>query len=294
MKIAVLYNEEDAAHSSPLETLEHFQQVAKERGIQVDIISNSDFHLLDNYDALFLRSDGDRDTSAYLFACYMLQEGKPVIDDPLSIIQCTDKVYMQGMLGALGVPLPDSRGVTADTNLETIGNELGFPLVIKLPDSCFSRGVFKVETLNALKDMTNKLFASQALLLAQEYLPTRFDWRVGVLGNEPLFVCKYHMVEGHWQIVKHHSDGTYEESNATLLSLAEAPPEVIEMAVLAASAVGDGLYGVDLKTTTKRGVVVIEVNDNPNIEHEVEDARDEVWHKILTWFQQRLIKDIEQ
>ena len=53
---------------------------------------------------------------------------------------------------------------------------------------------------------------------------------------------------------------------------------MIDLALRAARPVGDGLYGVDLKQTPD-GIVVMEVNDNPNIEHGIEDAvgKDEVW-----------------
>jgi hypothetical protein len=53
--------------------------------------------------------------------------------------------------------------------------------------------------------------------------------------------------------------------------------------------IGDGLYGVDIKET-EHGIFVVEVNDNPNIEHGIEDAvgKDEVWTRILRWFIDRL------
>ena len=73
------------------------------------------------------------------------------------------------------------------------------------------------------------------------------------------------------------------------MAVAEAPPRVIEVALRAARAIGAGLYGVDLKETGD-GIVVIEVNDNPNLEHGVEDqvGKDEVWTRILQWFIKRL------
>ena len=56
----------------------------------------------------------------------------------------------------------------------------------------------------------------------------------------------------------------------------------------AARPIGQGFYGVDLKQTD-RGIVVMEVNDNPNLDHGVEDAvgKDEVWIKLLKWFIER-------
>ena len=132
------------------------------------------------------------------------------------------------------------------------------------------------------------MFEDTDLLIAQEYMPTEFDWRVGVLDGEPLFVCQYHMARGHWQIIKHGPNGSKEGGFRTI-GVAEAPPRVIATALSAARAIGTGLYGVDLKETAG-GVVVIEVNDNPNLEHGVEDlvAKDELWSRLLQWFIKRI------
>ena len=60
---------------------------------------------------------------------------------------------------------------------------------------------------------------------------------------------------------------------------------LIETAVRAARAIGEGFYGVDIKQT-EQGFIVMEVNDNPNLEHGIEDVvgRDEVWVRLLKWF----------
>ena len=41
---------------------------------------------------------------------------------------------------------------------------------------------------------------------------------------------------------------------------------------------------------TDRGFIVMEVNDNPNLEHGIEDqvGKDEIWIKLLRWFIDRL------
>jgi glutathione synthase/RimK-type ligase-like ATP-grasp enzyme len=71
--------------------------------------------------------------------------------------------------------------------------------------------------------------------------------------------------------------------------MAATPREVLDTAVRAARLVGRGLYGVDLKQN-ERGVFVIEVNDNPNLVHDVEDAaeKDEIWRRMASWFLKRL------
>ena len=59
-------------------------------------------------------------------------------------------------------------------------------------------------------------------------------------------------------------------------------------ALKAARAIGPGLYGVDIKETDG-AIVVIEVNDNPNLEHGIEDTagKDEIWRRLLKWFTDR-------
>jgi glutathione synthase/RimK-type ligase-like ATP-grasp enzyme len=96
------------------------------------------------------------------------------------------------------------------------------------------------------------------------------------------------MAPGHWQIIKHEPDGAREGGFRTI-TVGEAPPRVIEVALRAARAIGDGLYGVDVKEVGET-IVVIEVNDNPNLEHGVEDqvGKDEIWSRILNWFIKRI------
>ncbi len=93
------------------------------------------------------------------------------------------------------------------------------------------------------------------------------------------------MARGHWQIVKHRADGSAREGSSRTFDLDQAPPALIDIAVRAARPIGAGLYGVDIKQTDS-GFMVMEVNDNPNLEHGIEDAvgKDEVWMRLLRWF----------
>jgi glutathione synthase/RimK-type ligase-like ATP-grasp enzyme len=64
---------------------------------------------------------------------------------------------------------------------------------------------------------------------------------------------------------------------------------VVELAVKTANLIGDGLYGVDLKQSGDK-VVVIEVNDNPNMDAGIEDAylQDDLYSLVLEEFVRRL------
>jgi hypothetical protein len=69
---------------------------------------------------------------------------------------------------------------------------------------------------------------------------------------------------------------------------------VVEAGTRAASLIGSGLYGVDLKET-ERGVFVVEVNDNPNIDAGVEDAvlKDDLYRAVLAELVRRLEKRMQ-
>ncbi|MGS0466511.1 hypothetical protein ACU8V3_04580 [Cobetia marina] len=64
---------------------------------------------------------------------------------------------------------------------------------------------------------------------------------------------------------------------------------MIKAALKATRLIGDGLYGVDLKQLEDR-VVVIEVNDNPNLDAGVEDVvlGRELYHRVMQVFLERM------
>jgi glutathione synthase/RimK-type ligase-like ATP-grasp enzyme len=212
----------------------------------------------------------------------------PVIDDPRSIMRCTNKVYLAELLEANRIPRPKTLILRKENLLET-EEAVGYPVVLKIPEGSFSRGVFKAEDRAELTRIAGKLFKDSDLILAQEYLYTPYDWRIGIIGRRPLYACKYFMSGSHWQIVKHEVDGKHEEGTFETVPIAEAPPDVVRTALKAANLIGDGLYGVDMKLT-ERGPVVIEVNDNPNLDAGVEDKvlGEDLYRAIIGEFVARL------
>ena len=166
--------------------------------------------------------------------------------------------------------------------------------MLKIPDGCFSRGVCRVNNALELEQAAGGLFEQSSILIAQEYLFTEFDWRIGVFGGQPVFACRYYMSRGHWQVYKHgpSRDGGSPWTRAgsyDTLSVDEVPGDVLELALRSAAAIGDGFYGVDLKVARGRAVV-IEVNDNPNVDAGVEDAHlgADVYRRVMAEFARRL------
>jgi glutathione synthase/RimK-type ligase-like ATP-grasp enzyme len=286
--LAVLYDPNEKLPPTSKESLKYFARIAEKLSVDVEPITRKQLDELAEYDGLFIRETTSIDNHTYRFARRAWQEGMPVIDDPISMIRCTNKVFLMELLGSNQLPMPKTVMLADIADLPKAMDELGLPLVVKIPDGSFSRGVHRVSTSEEFKRIAEELFEETDLLLAQKFLPTEFDWRVGVLAGEPLFVCQYRMARGHWQIVKHRPDGSLREGGSKTFDLDQTPRDIIDIAVRAAKPIGDGFYGVDLKQTDD-GIVVMEVNDNPNLEHGIEDAvgKDEVWIRLLKWYIER-------
>ncbi|APH71716.1 RimK family protein [Aquibium oceanicum] len=286
---ATLVDPNEELAPSMVSSLRHWAKIAEKMGVEVEPIGKRDLAKLANYDALFIRETTSISNHTYRFARRAQQEGMPVIDDPLSMIRCTNKVYLNELMTANKVPVPPTVMIAGPADFEVAAQTLGFPLVLKIPDSSFSRGVKKAASLAELKTLATEWLEDSDLLIAQKYLPTEYDWRVGVLGGQPLFACHYLMAKKHWQIVNHDRAGKPDQGGIKPFMLKDAPQAVVDTAMRAARCIGDGLYGVDLKETPD-GVFVIEVNDNPNLDHGYEDAgeKDEVWVRLTQWFLDRL------
>ncbi|WAP68695.1 RimK family protein [Jiella pelagia] len=288
---ATLYDPREELPPSSVDTLKHWARVAARLGVDVEPITRKDLPRLANFDALFIRETTSISNHTYRFARRAMQEGMPVIDDPISMIRCTNKVYLNELMAANAVACPPSLMIAGREDFKRAADELGFPMVLKIPDGSFSRGVKKVDDFAGLEKLAGAWLEDSDLLIAQKFMPTKFDWRIGVLGGEPLFSVQYLMAKSHWQIINHETGGRPMEGGFKSFSLGETPPHVLDAGLRAARCIGDGLYGVDLKETDD-GVFVIEVNDNPNLEHGVEDSieKDEVWTRLTRWFVDRIVR----
>ena len=286
--IAVLHNPNEKEPPSNDRALKKFQKAAEAVGLDFELITRDDQHRLAEFDALFIRETTAVNHYTFRFAQRATAEGLVVIDDPNSILKCTNKVYLAELLSRHSIPIPKTV-IIHKNNIGNIIKILGLPCVLKQPDSAFSIGVTKIETEDELNRQVTGLLSKSDLVVAQEFLPTSFDWRIGICDRRPLYACRYHMARRHWQIIKRDESGNTSEGEADTLSVGEAPDEVIKTALKAANLIGDGLYGVDLKQVGQK-CYIIEVNDNPNIDAGVEDAvlKDALYREIMGIFLKRI------
>jgi len=288
--LAILANPDEETAPSDDRALRKFIKAAASLGIRAELIDKEDYGRIAEYDGLFIRETTAVNHHTYRFAQRAQAEGLVVIDDPESIARCTNKVYLAEALTLQGVPIPKTLVVHRD-NVKDIEPTLGFPCILKRPDSSSSQGVIKVENEAELKAGAELFLARSELFVAQEFLPTEFDWRVGILDHEALFVCKYHMAPKHWQIINWQQEERRRYGSVETMPVEVAPKPVVKAALRAARQFGNGLYGVDLKQVGKTPYV-IEVNDNPSIESGYEDKflKDELYWRIMWVFLQRIEK----
>ena len=282
--LAILVNTEDKASPSNKRAIVKFRQAAEHLGFAVDIIGPDDIDRIAEYDALFIRENTHVNDHTYRMARKAQSEGLAVMDAPDAILKCNNKVYLAERMEAAEVPGPRTMIVHSE-NRDQVAREFGLPVVLKLPDSTFSRGVVKARTPEELEERLDEILKESDLAIAQEYMPSDFDWRIGVLDGKPLYACKYFLARGHWQIYNWGSDTKKgQEGDFATMPVAEAPAFIVEAALKAVHAiVGDhGLFGVDVKEFEGKPYV-IEVNECPNIDHGVEDVTlgDELYRAII-------------
>jgi glutathione synthase/RimK-type ligase-like ATP-grasp enzyme len=245
------------------------------------------------YDALFIRATTSVNHATYRIARRAAAEGLVVIDDPESIVRASSKIYLAEAFARAGVPSPQSVILGRKDALASIDElyaRLGLPCVVKEPDSSFSRGVHKARSRDELVHYVTSTLERSELVLVQAYAPSAFDWRIGVLDGEALYAERYHMSPGHWQVVRTTKSGARAWGDVDCVALGDVPANVVKAAVRAASVIGNGLYGVDLKQLDDGSVVVIEVNDNPSMDAGVEDLllKDELYLRVMQSFRRRL------
>lgn len=287
-ELAILVNEQEANAPSDESSLAKFCKAANQLDIRAEIISPRDLPRLMEFDALFIRETTRLDNHTFRFALKAERSGMVVIDDPESIRRCCNKVYLAELLRTHNIPTPTSTLITK-RNLHELLPSFSYPLVVKIPDGSFSIGVHKVKSEHELTTLCKELLQTSSILIAQEFVPTEFDWRVGIIDGTPLYACRYYMSKGHWQIYNHAVKGADFSGDSAGVPINQVPEVILETAKKASLLIGNGLYGVDLKQSGDQALV-IEVNDNPSIDGGVEDEiiGDELYLSIMSTFLKRL------
>src|SRR5690606_35291 len=94
--------------------IKKFIEYGRNHGLDVELITQRDFARLSEFDALFIRTTTQVNQFSYRFARRAEREGMVVIDDPLSILRCTNKVYLAELLNQHKINTPATVILTED------------------------------------------------------------------------------------------------------------------------------------------------------------------------------------
>lgn len=229
------------------------------RGITCDRIDDGDINfILDQpgrwaeYDVVLERS---LSYARGLYASQILNAwGIPTINMSQVAMVCGDKLATSTALRMAGLPQPRIKiAFTADAALEAI-EEMGYPVVLKPVVGSWGRLLSRIndrDAAEAILEHKEMLGSYQhSVFYIQEYIekPGR-DIRAMVIGDQT--VCAIYRTSTHW-ITNTARGGQGEVCPVT--------PELNDLCVSAARAVGGGVLAVDVLEDPHRGYLVNEVN----------------------------------
>ncbi len=283
-RLGIFVDRKTLSNSEQLNALIRCRDVAEGMGHDVDFIFPVDISRIPGMDAIFIRARTDPMNVTYVAARMASFYGIPVIDDPQSIRICSDKVNMYSHLIKKHVSMPRTIFLSKyDVTVEEVTrlfDELGSPLIVKEPSTSFSLRVEKVHDIAEFFRVARRFIRLSDWIVVQQYIESRYDWRVGVIGGQLLYACKYTIPSDTFKI-QASVNGHLVYCGVESVTPDKVPPHVIRLGIDAANAIGNGLYGVDIKNSNG-DAYVIEVNDNPSIESGEDDCYPHVFEQIVS------------
>ena len=282
-KLGIFVDRKTLSNSEQLSALIHCRDVAENRGHSVEFLFPVDINKIPKMDALFIRARTDPMNITYVAARMADFHGIPVIDDSDSIQICGDKINMYSHLQRKHVSLPKTVFLSKnDLSVERVSqlfDTLGTPLIVKEPSTSFSLRVEKVMDIAGFFKVARRFIKMSDWIVVQQFVQSTYDWRVGVLGGKLLYVCKYTIPSVTFKI-QASVNGHIVYCGVESVPESAVPPHVIQLGIDAANAIGNGLYGVDIKNNNG-DACVIEVNDNPSLESGEDAHYPKVYERIV-------------
>ena len=148
--MAILSDPQAKDLTSDQAAIDKFIKAAAGLGIHAEVIDKEGFARVAEFDALFIRETTSVNHHTYRFSRRAVAEGLVVVDDPDSILKCSNKVYLAELLDRRQILTPKTLIVHRD-NVDEIVPQLGLPCILKQPDSAFSQGVVKADTVEEVR-----------------------------------------------------------------------------------------------------------------------------------------------
>ena len=282
-QLGIFVDKQTFSNSEQLNALIRCRDVAEKLGHNVDFIFPVDINKIPNIDALFIRARTDPMNAAYVASQMANFYSIPVIDDPRSIQICSDKINMYSQLIKNNVSIPQtiflSKKDLNSNRISELFDQLGTPLILKEPSTSFSIRVEKVHNATEFFQIAKRFIKLSDWIVVQQYIESKYDWRIGTLNGKLLYACKYIIPTDTFKI-QAQVNGHLVYCGVESIKFKNIPPNVIQLGLDAGNAIGNGLYGVDIKNDNGQAYV-IEVNDNPSIESGEQHCYPDTFKQII-------------
>ena len=169
--MAILINPDEKLPPSNESAIKKFIRIGHKMGIEIDLLGRRDLRKLSEYDMLFIRETTAINHHTFQFARRAETDGLVVIDDPQSIIRCTNKVFMADLFAAKNIA--QSAPAHRDDGHALRNQRRTRPLVLK-SDGSFSRR--RQSRKRAALPAAARIVRQSACC----WFFHRFDWRIGV------------------------------------------------------------------------------------------------------------------
>jgi glutathione synthase/RimK-type ligase-like ATP-grasp enzyme len=283
-RLGIFVDRKTLSNAEQLNALIRCRDVAEEMGHNAEFLFPVDINKIPKMDALFIRARTDPMNITYVAARMADFHGIPVIDDSHSIQICGDKVNMYSHLIKKNVSLPKtiflSKNDLCVEKVSELFDTLGTPLIVKEPSTSFSLRVEKVTDIAGFFRVARRFIKMSDWIVVQQYVESTYDWRVGVLGGKLLYACKYTIPSVTFKI-QASVNGHIVYCGVESMPEDKVPPNVLQLGIDAGNAIGNGLYGVDIKDSNG-DAKVIEVNDNPSLESGEDTYYPRVYERIVS------------
>ncbi len=235
-------------------------EALRQRAVEFDLVDDGELlldlaqpaELWQAYDAVFCRSVSQTRALAVL---YVLEHwGIPVFNSAAVTATCNDKLLTTLALLRAGVPVPRTLLAFDAEHAVVAVEELGYPAVLKPVTGSWGRLLARVndrDAAEAVVEHQETLGSYQHHIhYVQQYIekPLR-DIRAFVVGNRT--ICAIYRTSEHW---------VTNTARGAVTSNCPVTPELDELCMRAAQAVGGGILAVDLLEDPEQGLLVNEIN----------------------------------
>ncbi|MFP4440767.1 MAG: lysine biosynthesis protein LysX [Chloroflexaceae bacterium] len=212
-------------------------------------------------------------------AVYMLKifedAGIPTVNSHRVAVTCGDKFLVSQAMIHAGIPTPRCKlAFTPESALEAI-EQLGYPVVLKPVVGSWGRMVSKIndrDAAEALLEHRSVLGNYQhSIFYVQEYIdkPGR-DIRSFVIGDE--CIAAIYRTSNHW---------ITNTARGGLATNCPVTPEMADMSLRAAQAVGGGVVAIDILETKDGRMLVNEVNYTMEFRNSIETTGVDIPARII-------------